>query len=194
MGTFVRGSTVNVASGDGRREIVVASGAGMRATVNVYDLSGAAPRLVDSISPFGGSALQVYSGRIDDRIDQLLLATNPFGNTLKKNGPLSAVGLDLDGNAFVDQVAAGQGLGGNPGIMRQVSTTGAILSQRTLPASPLRLSAFNNRPLSTSATNRFAALVAANGSGTITAKQAAFAAIASTLSAVNADGTRWSPR
>ncbi|MFM8635237.1 MAG: Ig-like domain-containing protein, partial [Planctomycetia bacterium] len=223
VGTFSGGVTRNVAVGDGRGELIVASGAGIGATVQVYDLSGASPRLIDTINPFGGattvgpltlsvgrydsdtitdiaissgstggSRMEVYSGRVDDRTDLRLLALAPFATTQRANAAVYSVGLDLDRNGVVEEMAFVQGLGGNAGVVRQTSRTGTLLRERSFPASPLRIAAINNGPLPVATANRFAALSALNGVGSVAAKQAAFAAFATQAAQVNADGSkRW---
>lgn len=47
--------------------------------------------------------------------------------------------LDLDRNGVVDNAAFVQGLRGNAGMVRQTSRTGALLSERMLPATLLRV-------------------------------------------------------
>jgi hypothetical protein len=223
VGTFIGGITRNVVVDDGRGELIIASGAGMRATVQVYDLSGARPRVVDTISPFGGastlgiltlsvgrfdadsitdivvssgltggSRMEVYSGRVDDRVDAQAFALSPFANTSRRNAAVYSVGLDLDQNGIVDRMAFGQGLGGNLGMVRQTapSRTGTLLRQHAFPATPLRLAALNNGPLSTATSGRFSTLAGLEGTGSVAAKQAAFAAFAAQLSQVNADGSK----
>ena len=220
-GSFSGGTTRNVTAADGRGELIVASGAGMRATVQVYDLSGCTPRLVDTINPFagsttvgsltvsmgrydtdtiddiivssgsgGGSRVEVFSGRIDDPADARLLALAPFANTTRPNAPVTAAGLDLDRDGIIDGFAFGQGLGGNLGMVRQTSRTGALLSQWMLPATPLRVTALNNKPVPGAVNNRMTMLTGLQGAGSIAAKQAAFAAFAAELARVNADGTK----
>ena len=100
------------------------------------------------------------------------------------------MGLDLDRNGVIDNLAFVQGLSGNAGMLRQTSRTGTLLAQRMLPATPLRVTAINNKPVTAAVTTRSANLSALQGTGTIAAKQAAFAAYAAELSRVNADGTR----
>jgi len=222
VGTFVGGVTRNVTAADGRSELVVASGAGMKATVLVYDLSGAAPRLVDTINPFGGSAamgaltvtagrynnadtlddliissgatggsaIEVYSGRVDDAVDLRLAQFAPFANTAKKNASVYGVGLDTNRDGIIDNVVTGQGLGGNPGVTRRTSLTGTLIRESALDRSPLRLAALNSRPQPAAVTARFATLSALEGTGSIGLKQAAFAAYAAELGQVNADGTK----
>ena len=86
VGSFSGGTTRNVTAADGRGELIVASGAGMRATVQVYDLSGCTPRLVDTINPFAGSttvgSLTVSMGRYDtDTIDDIIVSSGSGGGS-----------------------------------------------------------------------------------------------------------------
>jgi hypothetical protein len=225
VGMFENGVTKNATAGDGRRELIVGSGAGMKATVQVYDLSGPRPRLVDTINPFRGSrnagaltltagrfdndtidditissgnggrsALEVYAGRIDDLQDLRLLSLAPFAAAAQRNAAVSAVGIDVDQDDRINFIAAGQGLGGRAGLLRPISFTGSLLSQaafaQSLPPTPVRVAALNNRPLPASVTGRNAWLSSQEGVGAQAARQAAFAAIGAELAGVNADGRR----
>lgn len=225
VGRFENGVTRDVTAGDGRRELIVASGAGMSATVQVYDLSGARPRLVDTINPFRGSssvgmltlsagrfdadtvddiivssgqggrsALEIYSGRVDDRQDLRLLSLAPFAAAAQRNAAVSAVGIDVDQDGRIDFLAAGQGVGASAGMLRPISVTGTLLSQaafaQSLPPTPLRVAGLNNRPLPAAVTGRNAWLSSLVGQGSLSAQQAAFAAIGTALAGVNADGAR----
>jgi hypothetical protein len=80
VGRFVNGATQDTTAGDGIGELAVASGIGMRATVKVYELSGAAPRVVDTFNPFGGSTrvgpLSVSAGRFNgDAVDDIAVTS-----------------------------------------------------------------------------------------------------------------------
>lgn len=201
-------------------ELAVASGAGMKATVLVYELSGNAPRVVDTINPFGGSSkvgplslsagrfdgdavddiavssgkgirsrVEVFSGRVDDAQDALLLGWVPFPNSPRPFASVTAVGIDSDRDGKVDMMAAVQGLiaANSQMATAPVSATGTLLAQQatqlTVNAaskSP-RLAAVNNRPLTPAIASLFAGLGAASGVGSIAAKQAAFAALGSSL-------------
>ena len=216
VGRFVAGATQDVTAGDGVGELAVASGAGMKATVLVYELSGGTPRVVDTINPFGGSTkvgplsvssggfdgdavedisvssgkgiksrVEVFSGRIDDAQDALLLGWVPFPNSPRPFASVTAVGIDSDRDGKVDTFAAVQGLVAAQSQLATapVSPTGTLLAQQaamlsvaTASKSP-RLAAVNNRPATPAVTSLFAGLGAVNGGGTIAAKQAAFAAL-----------------
>ena len=51
VGTFSNGTTVNATTPDGKSEIIVGNGPGMRSTIYVYDVTGT-PTVVDTILPF----------------------------------------------------------------------------------------------------------------------------------------------
>jgi hypothetical protein len=116
----------------------------------------------------------------------------PFATTTQRNAAVSAVGIDIDQDGRIDFLATGQGMGGSAGMLRPISLTGSILSQtafaQSLPPTPLRVAAVNNRPLAVSVTARNAWLSSQAGVGTLSAKQAAFAAIGTAVRSVNAGG------
>jgi hypothetical protein len=84
VGTFVDGQVTDAATTDGRMEIVVGSGAGMRATVWVFDAS-AGPRLVRTLLPFAanlkGGVMVSAASLTDDRIDDILVAAGRGGSS-----------------------------------------------------------------------------------------------------------------
>ncbi len=85
FGTFSDGRTVDATRPDGRLEIVVGSGGGVRPTVTVYDASAAVPRVVDTIRPFATEAgfiggVSVATGRYDaDAIDDVVVSSGAGG-------------------------------------------------------------------------------------------------------------------
>ncbi|NBW97448.1 MAG: hypothetical protein EBR28_12155, partial [Planctomycetia bacterium] len=144
VGTFVAGRLVSATAVDDRVEIVVGSGAGMRSMVLVYDVS-ASPRVVTTILPFpvpqqggvsvaaarynadaiddifvsagrgGGSAMRVYSGRIDQ--PTLLLSAAAFAALARPNAPVFTAPIDSDGDGRADRFYATQGdAGGSAGV------------------------------------------------------------------------------
>jgi len=88
VGTFSQGRLTNAAVADGRMEIVVGSGAGMRSTVLVYDVS-ATPRVVTTILPFPArqvGGVSVSAGRLNaDTIDDIIVASGRGGGSLTRN-------------------------------------------------------------------------------------------------------------
>jgi len=226
VGTFVGGVTQSVLVADGNSELVVASGAGMRATVLVYDMSASRPRLVDTINPFRGSAsvggltvatgrvdadqiqdliissgqggrsqVEVFSGRIDDRVDTRLLAVSPFANSKRRNASVTSVGIDANQDGIVDSLTVGQGSGGELGQVRQLAlATGVRAAAAAVkvgaPQTPLRVAALNNRPLSDVIPTRARQAIMANGIGTVADRQAAFAELSREWGVVNGVGFR----
>jgi len=85
FGTFANGRTVDATRPDGRLEIVVGSGGGVRPTVTVYDASAAAPVAVDQIRPFATESgfiggVSVTTGRYDtDAIDEVVVSSGAGG-------------------------------------------------------------------------------------------------------------------
>jgi len=228
LGTFVGGVTRSVADADGNSELVIGSGAGMKATVRAYDISSGLPRLIDTITPFrgsaalgtltisvgrvdgdmiqdiivasgqgGGSQVEIYSGRIDDKVDARLAAVAPFASSKRRNAAVSAVGVDTNQDGVIDSLAVGQGLSGEAGKVRQVAlssrlrTTAATLQTSGVPQSPLRVGALNNRPVAEVFAARVRQAAVSSGSGDILGRQAAFAELARQWGgAVNANGFR----
>jgi len=148
MGQWVGGSFVNVP--DGKAEIVVATGGGTKATVSVFDVSGATPTRVQTFFPFtavnsnfqGGVSLDV--ARIDaDAIPDIIAGMGTNGtsrievwawNTVTANiGMLGAVPGAFTGpsnNAPVNVAAMdtnGDGLGDAIfAVQGPVGTTGEV--------------------------------------------------------------------
>jgi hypothetical protein len=107
VGRFNNGATVNALAQDGKGEIIVGNGPGMRSTILVYDVTGT-PKVVDTILPFsdsfnggitlsaarinndvipdfivasgnqGGSKVEVWNGLTNDNPDQLLFPPGFF--------------------------------------------------------------------------------------------------------------------
>ena len=86
FGTFTNGATTDATAADGRMEIVVASGPGIKPTIQVIDLSGTTEKVVKTVSPYttaykGG--LNVIAARFNaDPLDDLFVA--PIGGGTSK--------------------------------------------------------------------------------------------------------------
>lgn len=86
FGTFTNGATTDATAADGREELVVASGRGIKPTIQVVDLSGATEKVVKTVSPYttaykGG--LNVIAARFNaDSLDDLFVA--PIGGGTSK--------------------------------------------------------------------------------------------------------------
>jgi hypothetical protein len=156
VGTFLNGATVNAIMPDGKGEIIVGSGPSMRATVHVFDVTGA-PTIVDTILPFnnkfkggvtlsgarvnadaipdliiaagnkGGSLVQVYSGLTNDSSDALLAAFATFADTSTKNMPVHATAIDTNGDGIADILAAVQGTNGKSNQIRCFELDGTFV-------------------------------------------------------------------
>lgn len=175
VGTFSRGRLTNAAAADGRMEIVVGSGAGMRSTVLVYDVS-ATPRVVTTILPFpvrqvggvsvsagrlntdtiddiivaagrgGGSLARVYNGRVDQAAPAALVSSTAFASLGRPNAPVFMAPIDLDGDGRVDRFYGTQGdAGGSQGVLH-IATNGARVGAFGSLQGPLRIAAFRRLP------------------------------------------------
>jgi uncharacterized repeat protein (TIGR01451 family) len=132
LGTFSNGTTVDSNVPDGKMEIVVGSGTGMRATVQSYDVSGT-PRLIDTILPIGasfnngvsissarvnadaiddivvsaarsgGTVRETYDGRINPTANALLHRDAVFADIGSTSAPLFTAPIDLDGDQIADK-------------------------------------------------------------------------------------------
>ena len=175
VGTFAQGRLTNAAAADGRMEIVVGSGAGMRSMVLVYDIS-ATPRVVSTILPFpaqqmggvsvsagrlntdtiddilvasgrgGGSLMRVYNGRMDQAVPAALVSSAAFAALARPNAPVFMAPIDLDGDGKIDRFYATQGdAGGSQGVLH-VATSGARVGAFGSLKGPLRIAAFRRLP------------------------------------------------
>jgi len=160
VGTFSNGVTVNATTPDGKSEIIVGNGPGMRSTIYVYDVTGA-PTVVDTILPFsnsfkggitldaarvnadlipdfivaagngGKSAIEIWSGLTNDATDVRLSTFNAFSNTKTANAPVHATALDTTGDGIADTIVAVQGTDGASGEIRSFSPAGVLQSTLT---------------------------------------------------------------
>jgi uncharacterized repeat protein (TIGR01451 family) len=131
-------------SSDGTSEIVVGSNAGIRATVNVWDVTGT-PTIVKTIQPFaskfkGGVTLATGLYNAADLVPDIFIGAGVFGksqleiwsvngaspsrlaafnqafaNMAKPNAALFTAALDTDGNGVVDNIYGVQGQNGGRG-------------------------------------------------------------------------------
>jgi len=137
FGSFTSGTTVDATKADGRDELVLGSGPGATAVVQVLDLSGTAEKVVRTVSPFpvafkGG--VNIVAGRFNaDAVADLFIAplgggqskievidgkvgaaTTPlseitvFGDLTSKPVGVLIAATDTDGDGLVDQVIANQ--------------------------------------------------------------------------------------
>ncbi len=87
VGTFTNGALSNGTAADGKVEVIVASGAGMKPRVLVYDVSNAAsPRVADTIVPGAyktQSGISVSAHRLNaDAIDDIVVSAGRGGRSL----------------------------------------------------------------------------------------------------------------
>ena len=87
FGTFTNGATTDATAADGRKELVVASGPGIKPTIQVIDLSGTTEKVVKTASPYttayrGG--VNVIAARFNaDPLDDLFVAPIGGGTSSK---------------------------------------------------------------------------------------------------------------
>jgi hypothetical protein len=143
FGSYV-GSTWTPGVLDGKAEIVVGSNAGIRATVNVWDVTGA-PTTVRTIQPFaskfkGGVTLATGFYNAADLVPDIFIGAGVFGksrlevwsvngaspsrlaaldqafaNMAKPNAALFTAALDTNGDGVVDNIYGVQGQNGGRG-------------------------------------------------------------------------------
>jgi len=86
IGTF-SGGTLTSSAPDGVTELVVGSGPGMRATVNVYNGQPARPALINSFNPFGaaynrGASVARLPSSVPGNADKILVSAGSSGGSL----------------------------------------------------------------------------------------------------------------
>jgi len=153
FGTVSGGRVVDAVRQDGKAELAVASGAGTRPVVRIYDVSTATPAVVDTIRPFstgfsrgfsvttgrlntdsipdiivsqgrGGSSLvETYDGRLGPAANARLARFSAFSNLATRSAPVFAVGVDTDSDGRLDSIDAVQG-GAGEAALRRYSTAG----------------------------------------------------------------------
>jgi hypothetical protein len=133
FGTFTNGVATAANVPDGRVEVVLGSGPTTRATVRIYDVSGAAPRVVDTIQPLGGlrggvavstarvdgdlqpdiivaagrrggGVIEVYDGTVAAAVSERLHRLTGFASLAGSAAPAEAVGLDADGDGRAESL------------------------------------------------------------------------------------------
>lgn len=170
VGTFAAGKLVSATTADGKVEIAVGSGAGMRSTVRVYDIS-ATPRVVTTLLPFaasqqggvtvaagrydadsiddivvssgrgGRSAVLVFNGRVDRAAPAVLASSSAFAALGRPNAPVFTAPIDLDGDGRIDRFHATQGdAGGSAGVLN-VATNGNSSGPLGTLRGPFRIAA-----------------------------------------------------
>jgi hypothetical protein len=147
VGTFLNGTTLNATTPDGKAEIIVGNGPGLRSVIYVYDVTGT-PKVVDTILPFsngfkggitldvarinsdlipdfivaagigGGSAVEIWSGLTNDNGDVRLSAFTTFADVTTYNAPVHAAAVDTDGDGIADCIAVVQGTNGKSNEIR----------------------------------------------------------------------------
>ena len=168
MGTFANGAIVDAGKQDGRAELLVGNGPTLAPRVRIYDLSPAVPTVVDTIRPFtagalggvslaaarvnedsipdiivstgrrGGSATEIYDGRVGPATNPRLSRYEAFG-AIGRSAAAYAAALDLDGDGRTDRLYATQGWGG--GGLKTVSTAGVVTGTVAGFTGPLRVAA-----------------------------------------------------
>ena len=133
FGTFTNGVATAANVPDRRAEVVVGSGPTILATVRVYDVSNATPRVVDSIRPAGffeggvsvstarvdgdiqtdiivaagrrgGGLIEVYDGSVAAAANPRLHRLTAFASLGRSSAPAQAVALDTTGDGRADSL------------------------------------------------------------------------------------------
>jgi FKBP-type peptidyl-prolyl cis-trans isomerase FklB len=153
FGTVTGGRVVDPLRQDAKAELVVASGAGMAPVVRVYDVLNSVPAVVDTIRPFGGTAsgslsvttgrvnadstpdiivsqgrsgsstVEVYDGRLGTAANARITKFAAFADLATRSAPVTAAGIDNDGDGRVDSINVVQG-GAGVAALRRYSTAG----------------------------------------------------------------------
>lgn len=152
MGTFSNGAVTSATTQDGRAELILASGVGAAPLVQVVDLSGTRPRVVDTLAPFakgdragmtvttalvndggipdfivttGGRRpkTEVYDGVVAAAPNARLAGFQAFSTPVRRTVSSTVAALDTDGNGRADTIFASQGFRGTAGV-KSVATTG----------------------------------------------------------------------
>ena len=153
FGTFTGSTITNGSTPDGKAELVVASPLGVASLVRIYNVTPAAPAIVDTIRPFanagrvgmsvdvgrvnadlipdiilaqasgGGSLVEVYDGRAGVASNPRLARFAAFSDLATRSAPVVATGVDNDGDGRVDVIKTVQG-GAGASQLRNYSTVG----------------------------------------------------------------------
>jgi hypothetical protein len=137
LGTFSNGAVVDDSAPDGKAEIIVGSGPGMRSTVKVFDATPASPVVVGTVLPFDDSfrgGVSIDMARINtDAIPDLIVGAGNGGESRveiwdgrsatklssfqaysdsSRNAPVRVAGLDRNHDGLADYVITAQGVDG----------------------------------------------------------------------------------
>jgi uncharacterized repeat protein (TIGR01451 family) len=153
FGTVTNGRVVDALRQDAKAELVVASGAGMRPVVRVYDVLNSVPAVVDTIRPFSGTAsgslsvttgrvnvdsipdiivsqgrggsstVEVYDGRLGTAANARLARFAAFSDLATRSAPVVTAGIDNDGDGRLDRFSVVQG-GVGEASLRHYTTAG----------------------------------------------------------------------
>lgn len=155
---FIGGASVAAAdfTGDGKAEIVVGSGSGMRATARVYNVSANATTYspLREFLPFDTAfrgGIFVSAGRISgDGVPDVIATQGPSGDSrvewfdgltgaslanfdgytdASSTAPIRGVGADLDGDGMIERIITSQGPDGRTNLIRRFTTTGTLVDQ-----------------------------------------------------------------
>jgi hypothetical protein len=146
--------TAFVPSPDGKMEILVGSGAGMRATVRIFDAVPATPVLVRTILPFaskfqgGIASLAVGRANSDDAIPDVIAGAANGGNAMvevrdgqtsallsaftaytdaSRQSPVRAVVRDTNNDGVIDEIWTAQGTDGRTRQLKRFRVDGTAV-------------------------------------------------------------------
>jgi hypothetical protein len=153
MGTFLNGTTVDPLALDGKGEILVGNGPGMRSTVKVFDATPSVPQVVRTFLPFeatfrGGISLATIKVNGNDDIPDLIVGAGVGGmsrvrtldgltgsvlNTFtaytdgNPRAPVRVAGSDLTGNGIADRILTAQGTDGKSRRIKTFDLSGTLV-------------------------------------------------------------------
>lgn len=153
MGTFLNGTTVDPFTLDGKGEILVGNGPGMRSTINVFDATPSVPQPVRTFLPLeakfrGGVSVDVIKANGSDDIADVIVATGAGGKSRVQTldgltgsvlssftaytdgnprAPVRVAGWDLNRDGIADQILTAQGTDGKSRRIKTFDLAGTLI-------------------------------------------------------------------
>jgi len=170
FGTFTGATAVDASNPDGKAELVVGTPAGVSPLVRIYNVAPATPVVVDAFRPFSGpfrggmsidvgrvnddaiadiilaqggggrSVVEIYNGRVAAASNARLARFAAFSDLATRSAPVSAAGVDTDGDGRVDVIKTVQG-GAGGARLRNYSTAGVLQPSTAGLAGSLQIAA-----------------------------------------------------
>ena len=153
LGTFLHGTVVDPLAPDGKGEIVVGNGAGMRSTVKVFDATASTPQIVRTFLPFtatfrGGVSLATAKVDASDLIPDVIVGAGTGGSSrvltldgvtgsvlssftaytdASQRAPVRVAGWDSNKDGIADRIMTAQGTDGTSRRVRSFDISGALV-------------------------------------------------------------------